>query len=618
MTRVGVSLTQACFRQGVYDDNQTFKCVSNLLAASYRHFILDLYWDPGLRQYRFCPVSNPMSNPSTRPVDTSEPTPTTSMASLSTVEIRTSQPASTSSATSSASGSSPLTRRNRQATRQASPVLQRSSSANSALRPVKVSPTTSVQTSLPSSEDASSHIGRYSCTRSLDFRKFAALIKDYLDATENTLQANILYLDINLHAAASSDGSRNSTGTLQASDLPTPSESLGAYLNSALSTYIYPASQLSKDRTNLNSSWYSGQRPQYPITDYFTSNANPDGTHSSPNGWPSEGYIQGSAHKRVLVGWSQIDEQMRGYDSFTDNNTLFPSGTFQTNRDYTISQNGTLSSGCYYQQDDTEIASTNSSWASASFLGPDMALSKISHIASNLTSCGISPILNQTLSSSPASQNLSLYHAIPIASIWNWAPSEPRNSSTNSTTANSDYRCAFLDVRSDYVGHWRVADCTTQYHAACRINGRPYEWTISESTIPFTSASGACPDGSTFAVPRTALENTYLYRQLLRLPRSRIDPEVGSPNADTSGVWLNFHSLTVEACWVTGGPDAGCPYSFDKDAQQQRTIIVPIVASIIALVITALTLFVKCNVNRRMSRRRKRGDGGWDYEGVPS
>jgi len=56
----------------------------------------------------------------------------------------------------------------------------------------------------------------------------------------------------------------------------------------------------------------------------------------------------------------------------------------------------------------------------------------------------------------------------------------------------------------------------------------------------------------------------------------------------------------------------------DPKNQQRREVLIPTIAAIIVLLLTALTLFVKCNVNRRMSRRRKRGEGGWDYEGVPS
>lgn len=494
-----------------------------------------------------------------------------------------------------------------------------------------MSSTTSFHTISTSDGSTLYQLGRYQCSKALDFQFFTSLVKGYLDATENTLQANVLYIDINLHAALTFDNNKNSTLPSTSQSLPSSSENLGLLLNAVLSTYMYPASQLFADRENLNHSWYSVPRSQYPIAEYFTSNTNTDGSHSSPDGWPSEWYIQVSAHKRLLVGWGAIDSNMQGYNQDNDSDTIFSLGTIQADRQYTANQDENLSAGCFFQQDNTAISSTNSSWASSNLPSSDLSISELSLLASNLTSCGISPILNQTLSSTSASQNLSLYHTLPMASIWNWAPSEPRNasteSSTNSTDKASNFRCALLDLRpNSSPGRWRVADCTAQYPAACRISNHPYRWAVSPDPVPFSSASSACPDNSTFAVPRTALENTYLYHTLLT---QRHYSTSSNPSLSSDGVWLDFNSLSVSACWVTGGPDTGCPYTTNGNNggggsgtsdQQQRTVIVPIIASIIALVITALTLFVKCNVNRRLSRRgrRKRGEGGWDYEGVPS
>jgi hypothetical protein len=93
---------------------------------------------------------------------------------------------------------------------------------------------------------------------------------------------------------------------------------------------------------------------------------------------------------------------------------------------------------------------------------------------------------------------------------------------------------------------------------------------------------------------------------------------LSSSDGESSGIWANFNSLDVQACWVTGGPNATCPYYEDEDADERRQIVIPTVAAIIVLIITALTLFVKCNANRRNSRRKKRVIEGWEYEGVPS
>ena len=85
-----------------------------------------------------------------------------------------------------------------------------------------------------------------------------------------------------------------------------------------------------------------------------------------------------------------------------------------------------------------------------------------------------------------------------------------------------------------------------------------------------------------------------------------------------AGVWINFNSLNLQTCWVATGPNGTCPYYDDSRATQSRQVLVPTIAAIIVLILTALTLFVKCSANRRNSKNRRRGEGGWDYEGVPS
>jgi hypothetical protein len=112
------------------------------------------------------------------------------------------------------------------------------------------------------------------------------------------------------------------------------------------------------------------------------------------------------------------------------------------------------------------------------------------------------------------------------------------------------------------------------------------------------------------------LENTYLYKYLLAQPETTINP--ASTDANLREIYVDFNSIDVTSCWVTGGPGAKCPYESDPQQLEHRTVLVAAIAGIVILIITALTLFVKCNANRRNSRRRKRVIEGWEYEGVPS
>lgn len=123
-------------------------------------------------------------------------------------------------------------------------------------------------------------------------------------------------------------------------------------------------------------------------------------------------------------------------------------------------------------------------------------------------------------------------------------------------------------------------------------------------------AESGCGDNQSFALPRTGLENSYLYAAWAGAHDDK--------DGDTA-VWIDFNSLDREDCWVVG-VNASCPYLNDDNAQRSRTVIVPTVAAVIIFVLSALTLFVKCAANRQNSRRRRRrrGEDGWDYEGVPS
>jgi hypothetical protein len=165
-------------------------------------------------------------------------------------------------------------------------------------------------------------------------------------------------------------------------------------------------------------------------------------------------------------------------------------------------------------------------------------------------------------------------------------------------------------------GHWRSTNCTEERRAACRIGNSPFSWVLSDTFSYFSNISETCPEGSSFAVPRTGLENQYLYRHLLSLPESKINPD--SSNALLREIWVDFNSIDVTSCWVSGGSGATCPYASDPQQLERRTVLVAAVAGIIIVVIAALTFFVKCNANRRNSRRRKRAIDGWEYEGVPS
>jgi hypothetical protein len=118
------------------------------------------------------------------------------------------------------------------------------------------------------------------------------------------------------------------------------------------------------------------------------------------------------------------------------------------------------------------------------------------------------------------------------------------------------------------AGRWVVSDCSQKYYAACRAsNSQPYNWTITTYPISYSYASQACPNYYDFAAPRTALENSYLTQAM----------RDSYHDSDGHGVWVDFNSLDVQDCWVTGGQNATCPYKnslSQADDLKRKTVLV--------------------------------------------
>lgn len=78
-------------------------------------------------------------------------------------------------------------------------------------------------------------------------------------------------------------------------------------------------------------------------------------------------------------------------------------------------------------------------------------------------------------------------------------------------------------------------------------------------------------------MPRTALENSYLTKRI-REGGQRVENEPGRDDGIGRGrVWVDFNSLDTLGCWVTGGPNATCPYrngGVEEDELSRRIILV--------------------------------------------
>ncbi|OOQ88167.1 Lectin C-type domain protein [Penicillium brasilianum] len=577
VTNPAVSLSSACFGNGLYARKDAAKCISNLLAVGYRRLVVDLYWSVERRTWTFCPVEIPAR------VDVMVSTYTSTTTEASTTSTITTETATTTSDAATAT----------------------------------------ITGYTDSYGDTVYELGPYRCTDDLDLYTLSEVLVGYFEATTSQLLVYTTYLVLNLHAAGSDAEPSKPAKVVTGSDLPSSeSERAGSFLNDALRQYLYTPRQLAKDRSNLNESWYQVDESYMPIVEYYTIHTDKAGVQSTPDGWPSAKYVQLAKADRMIIEYGSVDPQIAEFDFAQDENAIFPPGYLTTDVNVTATTNGTLTSGCLYKQDATAVSQANSSWALSNEipvpdgLSTEDTMGSLTNVISDMTACGMSPMLNTTLFDQTADANVDHYRNVSLSTAWAWAMGEPEGADTGGGTGDTPSfdRCAFMDLSSE--GHWRATNCSQTRRGACRIGHSPFSWTISNATAEYSNVSDTCPPGSNFAVPRTGLENTYLYKYLLTQPETIINP--ASNDATLREIYIDFNSIDVTSCWVSGGPEAQCPYGADPQQLERKTVLVAAIAGIVICIITALTLFVKCNANRRNSRRRTRMIKGWEYEGVPS
>lgn len=489
---------------------------------------------------------------------------------------------------------------------------------------------TTTETPKPIPTEDLESLGPYKCSPGAILSAFSRLLNSYNLATQNTLEAHLTYFTFNIHAAA--DHENPTSPAPSPTSMPRQESLIGSLINGNLSAYIYTPVNLANNRINLNSSWFTVPERYRPITDYYSVAKDRDGIWSTPDGWPSESFIEFSNSKRTLLQFGQVDPQMVGVINDAELEVLFPPDTLQYNQtDVAYNATGALTRGCYVLSSGTDLSDSNSTWASAalsslslfrdlnartsanpSYSSFDMA------IPESLINCGLSPFLNTTLRTS-ADIDFAPYKAFVDATMWSFGPGQPKTYNASVSPGDNNihlFRCATSDV----TGRWTVRDCGLKHLVACRA--APLNWTISTFAVAYSFGATACPKGFTFAVPGSALENAYLAQAILR---SR-EYKTKAPGDPGQGVLLNINSLDVGGCWVPGqgGTNGTCPYDSGDltEFSRQRTIVVPTVAAVIVLIVTVLTLATKGWGNRRSRKRREKGRGGkangFVYEGVPS
>jgi len=618
-----VSLRAACFGKNQYEDVAFQKCFSNLLGVGFRKFIVDVYWDAEHLEWSLCPAEIPPSTSTPATFSATLATPTSSSTSSPRTPSLSSSSSSSSSAASTIGNGSPDARRaaptavrdeeNLIEARQEEPPsfssARPSGTSSPTLSNTPSTPLPSPTGPQPGTSNQVLSIGSYNCTSTITLRFLTGIFEAFLDETSTTTDAALSFLVLNIHAA-SSWATPDAPAQRPPSDrLPGAGNLLSDIVKGNLTDELYTADTLRGDRANLGGSWYKVDYDNLPAQGYYRVSQDASGHRSTPDGWPTVAYLEFQELLRVSVVFGTIDPQMSVYDTTPDSASILPADYVNFQPKVSINDDGTISSGCLFAQTESSItASTNSSWALATIpdLNIDINTNPYTPIPSitNLTSCGLSPFINTTISSASADKAPLPYAAFVQSTLWSWAPGEPQNVSS---TPN---RCAVMHIAAPYPGRWFTADCSEQHRVACQDPSKPYNWTISQSSTRYFDADAACASPLVFSVPHTALENAHLLSS---------SSSSSMPDSDSQPIFVNLNSLDIDACWVTS-INGTCPYLPTTDTDRTRVVVVPTVAAVMIFVLAALTFFVKCAANRREDKRgrRRRMVGGWEYEGVPS
>lgn len=444
----------------------------------------------------------------------------------------------------------------------------------------------------------------YVCDDAFNLTALLTVFDAWADSTDTDLAVRLAVLEFNLHKAAGSSGYSSSSG------------SFSSVLKSVFS-HLYSPSALFTDRDNLHSSWLDTNIDEQSIdrmfdfqalgevgTDYYNVLNAESSQPTTLDGWPNEEFLNFEDRRRFIPTFGTISADLN-YDYATlDGDDIFAPGY--------LGVASSPANKCHYLDSNDNVSANNNSWAIVA--DSNTSPFSTSNTTTDLSSCGLAITVNSTVNATANSTDsmMHYFNVLRATTAWAWDDGEPATKSAN-TTRGQNFRCAAMSAAN---GTWAVADCQASKRPVCRKWHRPYSWVVGNTAVPYAHASSMCPEGTSFDAPRTALENRYLLAAV---------EAAGVHDAANSRVWMDFNSLAVEKCWVTGGANASCPY--DQSTFESRKVLVPTVAAVIILAISALACCAKIGSwrsdrvrrkRRKMVKGAKRRMDGVEYEGVPS
>ncbi|CAN6600643.1 maintenance of telomere capping protein 6 [Trichomonascus vanleenenianus] len=425
----------------------------------------------------------------------------------------------------------------------------------------------------------------FKCQTNVTIASVLERIAVYISQTDNNLAVSSLLLELDLHSLNGTDQKKGGTPKYQLSDL----------IRGIFGNKLYTPSNLAYDRQHGETYDDNGE---------------------SADGFPTSHYFLLEIQKRILVSARNVSlAATASYNVTNDTDAMFIVSSTQndtpyfgnhsyelhyTNSSYDACKQLLNSSGGYLEEIESRALQ---SWRTL-YDVPDMPFN--SDNLDDFVRCGYTPVLNTPLES--------LSELVPTVdqAMWSWAPQEPstvRNSSTSTNNGPVAYKCALL-----YEDGWRVGNCYEKYRPLCRVGEKAYEWKLGDKPATYFDADEACIDNTTFSVPRTTLQNTAAIKLVQGLSALN-DTDFDFP------VWIDMNSISVDDCWVTGGPYAQCSYRISF-YNRNKVAQIAVGGAVIVVLLGIILLLRMDKVPLRRARfrwkRLSNKPSSEEYEGVPA
>lgn len=425
--------------------------------------------------------------------------------------------------------------------------------------------------------------GTHYCQQNFTLDDILLEMSHYIKSTDTDIAVNVMLLRLYFYDLEDSDDDDNDNSNNR-------ERLISSKFSQQLSNRIYTPVDLKNDRDGDFTYGVSGK---------------------SSVGFPTAHRFLLTLKKRIMISASYMNLDRKYYDLRSDNHTIFEIDKDASGPDY-IKQDAGMS----YVGDETPklchsnsteyLSSINStttqSWRTILDTEKD-PFTKDS--IRDYVQCGFSPVVNTKVDSMPQL-------AAPVdASIWTWSLGQPSwnhkghpknggDSSGGKQDGPVAWKCAILDHDG-----WKVANCYDKYKSVCRINDMSYKWEVSEKENNYFEAINSCKYAAAFSVPRTALQNKAAIVEL----------------NESLPLWIDFNSVSVDNCWVTGGAYASCPY---HPVSTNRNEVVKLsVAALVAFLLIVLLLLLKFDEvptkkHQNRWRRLVNKASEEEYEGVPA